>query len=194
MHGRAVSGRASPNRVTSPAGSVAPHSSTSSPARSCSRIPPHRTSLVRSCYHSGPSTSSHTAAPESPAGSSGVGREYSKSTSQDGDGTNNESVAGSDDEASGDDEHQAGESSDSASSSSIVEEAERSGGEAEGSTSQDSQSSSESDGEMPVCVAVPSKETGKTQLQKKPRQVLLAPPSHPPNADSKVTEVERKCQ
>ena len=146
IHGGASSGRVSPSGVTSPTGSAAPHSSMSSPATTCSRTPPQGTSLVRA--------HSHAATPESPAGSGGEGHADSKSTSQDGDGTDDESMAGSDDEAPGDDEHQAGESSDSESSSSNVEEAERSGGEVEGSTSQGSQSSSESDGEMPVCDAL----------------------------------------
>ena len=48
--------------------------------------------------------------PESPAGSSGKGCENNKSTSHDGDGTDDESTPGSDDEAPEDDEHQAGES------------------------------------------------------------------------------------
>ena len=69
------------------------------PARSCSRTPPHRTSLVRSHSHSVSSTHSPAAAPESPAGSGGKGHEYSKSTSQDGNGTDDESMAGSDHEA-----------------------------------------------------------------------------------------------
>ena len=76
--------------------------------------------------------------PESPAGSGGKGHEFSKSTSQDGDRTDNESAADSDDKAPGEDEHQASESFDSASSSSDVKEARKSGGEAEGSTSQSS--------------------------------------------------------
>ena len=91
----------------------------------------------------------------------------------------NESVAGSDDEAPEDDEHQAGESTSSTSSSSNAREAEKSDGEVEGSTSQSSQSSSESDGEMPVLAATPSKRQGRTQPQKKPRQVPLVPPSCP---------------
>ena len=98
IHGGAGSGRASPSGVTSPAHSAAPHSSMSSPARLHSRTPPRRTSLVRSGSHSASSTSSHTAVPESPAGSGGEGCEYRKSTSQDGDGTDNKSTAGSDDE------------------------------------------------------------------------------------------------
>ena len=103
---------------------------------------------------------------ESPAGSSGEGHEYSKSTSQDGDETDDESMAGSDDEAPGDDEHQARESSNSASSSSDIKEAERSGGEVEGSTSQGCQSSSESNGEMPVHATMPPRETGKDTATK----------------------------
>ena len=150
IHGGAGFDRASPSRVASPTGSVAPHSSTSSPARSHSRTPPHRTSLVRSNSHSASSTSSHTAVPELPAGSGSEGHKYSKFTSQDGDGTDDESAAGSDDESLGDDEYQASESSNSTSSSSDAEEAKRSGGEVEESTSQSSQSSFESDGEMPV--------------------------------------------
>ena len=149
INGGASSGRDSSSGVTSPTGLVAPHSSTSSPARSHSRTPPHRTSLVRSHSDSASSTCSHTTAPESPAGSSGKGHEDSKSTSEDGDGTDDESVAGFDDEAPGDDEHQASESSDSANSSSNVKEVKRPGSEAEGSTSQGSQSSLESNGEMP---------------------------------------------
>ena len=179
IHGGAGSVRASPSRVASPAGSVAPHSSMSSLARSRSRTPPHRTSLVRPCSHSVSSTSFCAAAPGSPAGSTGEGHEDSKSTSQDGSETDDKSMASSDDEAPGDDEHQASEGSDAANSSSDVKEAERSGSEVEGSTSQGSQSSSESNGEMPVHAAMPSKETGKTTATKKPRQVLLAPPSHP---------------
>ena len=104
--------------------------------------------------------------PVSPAGSSGKGHEYSKSTCQDGDGTDDESLASSDAEATGDDEHQASESSDSTSSSSDAEEAERSGSEVEGSTSQSTQSSLESNGEMPVDAAHCRKRQGKTQLQK----------------------------
>ena len=120
-------------------------------------------------------TGSHAAVPESPAGSGGKGRKYSKSTSQDGNGTDDKSVAGSDDEAPGDDEHQAGESSNSASSSSNVEEAERSGGEVERSTSQGSQSSLELNGETQSMQLHHRERQGKTQLQKQPRQELLAP-------------------
>ena len=163
IHGGAGSARASPRGVTSPTNSAAPHSSTSSPARSCSRTPPHGASLVRSHSHSASSTHSHTAVPESPAGSSGKGHEDSKSTSQGGNGTDDESMTGSDDEAPGDDEHHAGEGSYSASSSSSVEEAGRPGSEAEGSTSQGSQSSLESNDEMPVHAAAQSRE-GMTQL------------------------------
>ena len=105
INGAASSDGASPSRVTSPASLAAPHSSTSSPARSHSRTSLHGTSLVRSCSNSAFSTHSHAAAPESPAGSSGKGHEDSKSTFQDGDGTDNESTASSDDEAPGDDEH-----------------------------------------------------------------------------------------
>ena len=89
INGENGSGRASPSGVTSPSGSAAPHSSTSLPARSHSRTPPHGTSLVRSRSHSASSTHAHTDVPESPAGSGGKGHEYSKSTSQDGDETNN---------------------------------------------------------------------------------------------------------
>ena len=183
-----------PTMFASPTGSVAPHSSTSSLARSCSRTQPHGTSLVRSCSHSESSTGSHAAVPESPAGSGGQGHEYSKSTSQDGDGTDDKSVAGSDDEAPRDDEHQAGESSNSTSSSSDVKEADRSCSEAEGSTSQSSQSSSESDGEMPVCAAAPSKETGKDTATKEAKTSVPSPSWLPPDADSKVTEAEWKYQ
>ena len=112
------------------------------------------------------STHSHAAAPESPAGSGGKCHEDSKSTSQDGDGTDDKNAAGSDDEAPGDDEHQASESSDSASSSSNVKEAKRPGSEAEGSTSQASQSPWESDGEMPVHAATPLRETGENTATK----------------------------
>ena len=177
INGRAGSGRANPSRVTSPASSVAPHSSTSLPARSRSSTPHYRTSLVRSCSHSASSTHFHAAAPESPAGSSGEGCEYSKSTSHDGDGTYDKSVAGSDDEAPGDDEHQADESSDSTNSSSNVEE--RSDGEVERSTSQAAKVPWNL---MMRCQSMQPhhrKRQGKTQLQKKPRQVLLAPPNHP---------------
>ena len=176
------------------AGSVAPHSSMSSPARSRSRTPPHGTSLVRFHSHSVSSTSSHTAAPESPAGSGSKGCEYSKSTSQDGNGTNDESAAGSDDEVPGDDEHQASESSDSASSSSDVKEAERSDGEAEGSTSQGSQSSLESDGEMPVHATMPPRETGKDTATKEAKTSAPSSSQLLLDADSKVTEAEWKCQ
>ena len=62
-HGWPGSGRANPSRVTSPTSSTAPHSSMSSPARSCSRTPPQGTSLVRSCSHSAPSTCTHAAVP-----------------------------------------------------------------------------------------------------------------------------------
>ena len=192
IHGAASSGRASPSGVTSPASPAAPHSSMSSPARSCSRTPPHGTSLVRSYSHSVSSTASHAAMPELPAGSSGEGHEFSKSTYQDGDGTNNESTAGSDDEAPGDDEHQAGESSDSVSSSSNVEEAKKSGSEAEGSTCQSSQSSSESDGEMPVHAAVPPRDTGKDTAAKEAKTSSPSSFKLPPDADSKVTEAEQK--
>ena len=194
INGRPGSGRASPSGVTSPTSSVAPHSSISSPARSHSRTPPHRTSLVRSHSHSASSTHSHAAVPESPAGSGGKGHEDSKSTSQDGDETNNESPAGSDDEAPGDDEHQTSESSDSASSSSNVEEANRPGSEVEGSTSQGSQSSSESDGDMPVHAAGPSRETGKDTATKEAKTSAPSFSQPPPDTDSKVTEAEHKCQ
>ena len=99
LNGRASSGRASPSGVTSPTGSAAQHLFTSSPARSCSRTPPHGTSLVRSHSHSASSTCSQTAVPELPAVSGGKGHEYNKSTSHDGDGTDNESGAGTDDDA-----------------------------------------------------------------------------------------------
>ena len=171
---------------------MAPHSSTSSPARSHSRTPPHRTSLVRSNSHSASSTGSHTAVPESPAGSGGEGHKYSKFTSQDGNGTDDESVAGSDDESPGDDEHQASESSNSTSSSSDAEEAKRSGGEVEGSTSQSSQSFFESDGEMPVHAAAPSKETGKDTATKEAKTSAPSSSKPLPDADSKVTEAEWK--
>ena len=173
---------------------VAPHSSTSSPARFSSRTPPHGISLVRSHSHSATSIHSHTAAPESPVGSSGEGHEYSKSTSKDGDGTDDESTAGSDDKAPGDDEHQAGESSNSTSSSSNVEEAERSGDEVEGSTFQSSQSSSESDGEMPVHAAVPTRETGKDTATKEAKTSAPSSSQLPQDTDSKATEAEWKCQ
>ena len=99
IHGGAGSDRASPSKVASHTSSAASHSSTASPARSHSRTPPHGTSLVRSCFVSVSSASSHTAVLRSPAGSGGKGHEDNKSTSQDGDGTNDESTAGSDDEA-----------------------------------------------------------------------------------------------
>ena len=109
-------------------------------------------------------------------------------------GTNNESVAGSGDEAPGDDEHQASEGSDIANSSSNVKEAERSGGGVEGSTSQNSQSSSESNGEMPVHAAVPSKETGKDTATKGAKTSAPSSSQLPPDTDSKVSEAEWKCQ
>ena len=187
INGGAGSARASPSGVTLPGSSIAPHSSTSSPIRSHSRTPPHRTSLVRSCSHSESSTHFHAAVPESPAGSGGEGHEDSKSTSQDGDGTDHESAAGSDDEAPRDDEHQTGESSDSASSSSNVEEAERPGSEMEGSTSQGSQSSSESNGEMPVHAATPLRETGKDTATTEAKTSAPSPSQLPPDTDSKQT-------
>ena len=194
LNGGAGSGRASPSEVTSPASSVARHSSTSSPARFCSRTPPHGTSLVRSLSHSASSTHSQTAAPESPVGSGSEGHEYNKSTSHDGDGTDDKSAAGSDDEAPEDDEHQAGESSNSTSSSNDAEEAEKSDGEVEGSTSQSSQSSSESDGEMPVLAATPLKEMGKDTATKEAKMSALSASQLPPNTNNKATEAELKCQ
>ena len=89
-------------------------------------------------------------------------------------------MAGSDDEAPGDDEHQASEGSDTSNSSSDVKEAKRSGGEAEGSTSQGSQSSSESDGEMPICAAMPSKETGKNTAIKEAKTSAPSSSKLPP--------------
>ena len=194
LNGGAGSSRASPSGVTSPTGSAARHSSTSLPARCRSRTQPHGTSLVRSSSHSAFSTHSQTAALESPAGSGGKGHEYKKSKSHDGDGTNDESAAGSDDEAPEDDEHQAGESSDSTNSSSDGKEDEKSDGEAEGSTSQSSQSSSESDGEMPVLPVAPSKETGKDTATKEAKMSAPSSSQLPPNTDSKATEAELKCQ
>ena len=194
IHGRAGSDRASPSRVASPTSSAAPHSSMSLPARSYSRTPPHGTSLVRSHSHSASSTSSHAAAPGSLAGSGGEGHEDSKSTSEDGSETNNKSMAGSDDKAPGDDEHKAGEGSNIANSSSDVEEAKRSGDEVDGSTSQGSQSSFESDGEMPVHAAMPSKETGKNTATKEAKTSAPSSSKPPPHTDSKVTKAEQKCQ
>ena len=132
--------------------------------------------------------------PESPAGSGSEGHEYNKFTSHDGNGTDNNSMAGTDDEATEDDEHQASDSSDSTSSSSDAEEAKKSDGEAEGSTSQSSQSSLESNGEMPVLAAVPSKEMGKNTDKKEAK--MSAPSSFQPlpNTDSKAREAELKCQ
>ena len=194
LNGRASSGRASPSGVTSPAGSVARHSSTSSPARSHSRTPPHRTNLVRSHSHSASSTHSQTVAPESPAGSGSEGHECNKYTSHDGDGTNDKSVASTDDEAPEDDEHQAGDRSDSTSSSSNAKEAKESDGETEGSTSQSSQSSSESDGEMPVLAAMPSNEMGENSAKKEAKTSAPSSSQPPPNTDSKAIEAELKCQ
>ena len=209
IHGGAGSGRASPSRVTSPTSSVAQHLSTSSPARSHSRTPPHGTSLVRSHSHSASSTSSHTAPPESPAGSTGEGHEFppespagstgeghefSESTSQDGDGTDKESTADPNDEVPGDDEHQASESFHNTSSSSNVEEVEKSDGKAEGSTSQSSQSSSESDGEMPVHATTPLRETGKDTATKEAKTSVPSSSKLLLDADSKATEAEWKRQ
>ena len=194
LSGEAGSGRASPSRITSPTGSVAQHSSISSSARSHSRTPPHGTSLVRFHSHSASSTHSQTSAPESQAGSGGEGREYNKSTSHDGDGTDDESVAGSDDKAPEDDEHQASESTNRTSSSSDAKEAEKSDSEVEGSTSQSSQSSSESDGEMPVLAAKPSKEMGKDTATKEAKTSAPRASQPPLNTDSKATEAELKCQ
>ena len=103
-------------------------------------------------------------------------------------------MAGSDDEVPEDDEHQASESSNSTSSSSNVGKAERSGSEVEGSTSQSSQSSSESNGEMSVCAATPSKETGKDTATKEAKTNAPSSSQPPPDADSKVNEAEQKCQ
>ena len=132
--------------------------------------------------------------PESPAGSGGKGHEDSKSTSQDGNGTDDESTAGSDDEAPGDVEHQTSESSDSASSSSDVKEAARPGSEVEGSTSQGSQISLESNGEMPVHAAAPSRETGEDTATKEAKTSAPSSSQPPMDTDSKVTEAEQKCQ
>ena len=131
--------------------------------------------------------------PESPAGSSGKGREYSKSISQDGDGTDDESAAGFDDEAL-EMMNTKQVSSESTSSSSDVKEAKRSGGEVEGSTSQSSQSSSESDGEMPVHAAMPSRETRKDTATKEAKTSAPSSSQLPLDTDSKVTEAEWKCQ
>ena len=166
----------------------------SSSARSHSRTPSHGTSLVRSHFHSASSAGSHAAASGSTAGSGDEGHEDSKSTSQDGSGTNDESAAGSDDEAPGDDEHKAGEGSNIANSSSDVKEAKRSGSEVEGSTSQGSQSSLESDDEMPVHAAIPWKETGKDTATKEAKTTAPSSSQLPPDADSKVTQAEQKCQ
>ena len=98
------------------------HGGAGSPARFCSKTPSHRTSLVRSHSYSASSAGSHAAASQSPAGSGGKDHEDTKSTSQDGSGTNDESAAGSG-EAPEDDKHQVGEGSNIANSSSNVKEA-----------------------------------------------------------------------
>ena len=117
-----------------------------------------------------------------------------ESTSQDGSGTHDESTANSGDKAPGDDEHQASEGSVIANSSSDVEEAEWSGGKVEGSTSQNSQDSLQSDGEMPVHAATPSQETGKDTATKGAKTSASSSSQLPPDADNKVTEAEWKCQ
>ena len=191
IHGRAGSDRASPSRVASPTSSVAPHSSMSLPARSYSRTPPHGTSLVRSHSHSASSTSFHAAAPGSLAGSGGEGHEDSKSTSEDGSETNNKSMAGSDDKAPGDDEHKAGEGSNIANSSNDVEEPR---GLVMKWMGQPPRAAKVPWNPMVRCQFMQpchQKRQGKTQLQKKPRQVLLAPLSHPPTLTARSPKQNR---
>ena len=90
----AGSDKVPPSRGPSPTGSTALQCTASSLARSHSVTPSHRMSLVRSCSNSTSSTSSHDSTSDSPMASDHKGP-YRRSTSPEGDGSDNNSVANS---------------------------------------------------------------------------------------------------
>ena len=85
------------------------------------------------------------------------GHKGSRSTSQEGDRTDEESVAISDDEAPKEGKHQDNEDSDIIVPDSDDEECQYTSSDVEGSTSQGSHHSSESKDELPTCTTVNTK-------------------------------------
>ena len=94
LHDGAGSDKVSPSRGPSPTSSTVPQCTASSLARSHSMTPSHRMSLVRARSNSTSSTSSHDSTSDSPVASDHKDP-YNRSTSPEGDGSDNNGTANS---------------------------------------------------------------------------------------------------
>ena len=147
LHDGASSDKVPPSRGPSPTGLTALWCTASSLARSRSMTPSHGMSLVRSRSNSMSSASSHDSTSDLPAASNHEGP-YSRSTSLEGDGSNNNGMANSAGEAPIVDEHPDSDNLTVAVPNSDDMGSRKAGSDDDGSVSPRSHSSSESEVEV----------------------------------------------
>ena len=147
LHDRASSDKVSPSRGPSPTGLTAPQCTASSLARSHYMTPSHGMSLVRACSNSTSSASSHDSTSDSPTASDHEGP-YSRSTSLEGDRSNNNGAVDSTGKAPIADEHPDSDDPTVTVPDSDNAESRKAGSDEDGSTSPRSHSSLESEVEV----------------------------------------------
>ena len=194
LHDGAGSDKVPPSKDPSPTGLTAPWCTASSLARSCSMTPSNGTSLVRSHSNSMSSTSSHDSTSDSPAESDHEGP-YSRSTSLEGDGSNNNGMANSAGEAPIADEHPNSDDPTVTVPDSDNTEPRKAGSEEDGSTSPRSHSSLESEVEVVTAQKIArTKKMPKSTSTIRDAKTHMPGPTQPISDEDKVSEVELRNQ
>ena len=184
----------SPSRGLSPTGLTALWCTASSLARSHSMTPSHGTSLVRACSNSMSSASSHDSASDSPAASDHEGP-YRRSTSLEGDGSNDNGMANSTGEAPIADKHPDSDDPTVTVPNSDDAESRKAGSDEDGSASPRSHSSFESEVEVvTVWKTARTKKTLKSTSTIRDAKTHVPGPTQPISDADKVSEVELRNQ
>ena len=196
-HDGASSEKVAPSRGHSPAGLTALWCTASSPARSCSVTPTHGMSLVKCHSNSTSSTSSHDSAPDSPTASDHEGP-YNRSTSPEGDGSDNNGMADSTGKAPIAGKHPDSDDPTIAVSDSDDMESRKAGSDEDGSTSPGSHSSLESEVEVvTVQKTTQTKKMPKSTSTIRDAKTNVPGPTQPISDVDKVSELElrnQRCQ
>ena len=182
---RAISDKVAPSRGPSPTGLTALWCTASSLARSHSVTPSHGKSLVRSHSNSMSSASSHDSTSDSPMASDHEGP-YSRSTSAEGDGSDNNGTADSACEAPIVDEHPDSNDPTVTVPDSDNAESRKAGSDEDGSTSPRSHSFSESEVEV-----VTVWKTAQTKMTLKSISTNRDTKTHAPGTTQSISDADQ---
>ena len=193
LHDRAGSDKVSPSRGPSPTSLTAPRCTASSLARSRSVTPSHWTSLVRARSNSTSSASSHDSASDSPTASNHKGP-YNRSTSPEGDGSNDNGTANSAGKAPIVDEHPDSDDPTVAVPNSDDAESIKAGSNKDGSASPRSHSSPESEVEVVTVWKTARTKMLKSTFTIRDAKTHMPGPTQPISHVDKVSEAELRNQ